>query len=155
MSFSDRPATKAFRDRWENLLAFWKEKRKGPYERDFAEWRIDLGLTPRTARENYWAAGETLGIIRIVYEKREKRWEYCDPDVRTESERPKIEDTEMRARSRLAGIIDQHIIREKMRGGPCAHECSVPEDTDCRNCLTYRSLRNRDFLKDRGEENNF
>ena len=60
VSADERPATRAFKDRWNNLVAFWNERQREPYDRDFTEWRIEMGLTPRTAKERYWDAGETL-----------------------------------------------------------------------------------------------
>jgi hypothetical protein len=144
MSSNDRPATKAFKDRWNHLQAFWKHRQRGFYDRDFTEWRIGHGLTPRTARESYWDAGETLGIIRLFYEKGQKFWEYCSVDAHTESVRPKIEDT----KSKLGDTINARIIKEKMLTGPCAHECPHPENTDCRKCSTFWNLKNKDFLAD-------
>jgi hypothetical protein len=68
--------TKAFKERWNGLISFWREKKRGLYDLDITDWRMSEGLTPRTARENYWDAGEQLGIIRVVYEKKQKFWEY-------------------------------------------------------------------------------
>ena len=70
--------TRAFKERWSALKAFWRERRRGLYGRSITEWRISEGLTARTARENYWDAGEELGIIKVVFEKKRKFWEYCD-----------------------------------------------------------------------------
>lgn len=90
MSSSDRPATKAFVDRRKNLHTFFKENKRGPYDKDFADWCDEMGLSNRTARENYWNRAEVRGVIRIVYEKRRKFWEYCNTGlaVKEDSETP-------------------------------------------------------------------
>lgn len=63
MSAKDRPATKAFVERRKDLHAFFKENRRGLYDKDFADWCDKMGLSNRTARENYWNRAETRGII--------------------------------------------------------------------------------------------
>jgi hypothetical protein len=85
MSAEDRPATKAFVDRKKNLHSFFKEKKTGLYDKDFADWCDSMGLSNRTARENYWDRAEIRGIIRIVFEKKQKFWEYCDSSAEGES----------------------------------------------------------------------
>jgi len=144
VSSDDRPATRAFKDRWNNLQSFWKERRRGPYDRDFTEWRIEMGLTPRTAKENYWQAGETLGNIRIVFEKKEKSWEYCDePDHReetaTEYMQRKSAEKKPKLSKKAQGFFEGCRIKEEMMSGPCKEECSV-QDKDCRFCNVYTGL---------------
>jgi len=136
MSLDDRPATRAFKDRWSNLLAFWKERRRGPYDRDFTEWRMDMGLTPRTARENYWDAGQTLGKIRVVFEKRTKYWEYLDQPGDEEAVRPK-----RKLSAKAEEFFEKCRIKEKMKAGPCKdRECPpFAEEEGCQHCTAYVS----------------
>jgi hypothetical protein len=68
--------------RWNWLNAFWLEKERGPYNEDFVDFCIQFGLTDRTARESYWDRAEVKGIIRVVYEKKLKFWEYYDSKVK-------------------------------------------------------------------------
>jgi len=152
MSSDDRPATRAYKDRFNNAKSVWKERRRGPYDRDFTEWRIDMGLCHRTAKE-YWDAGETLGIIRIVFEKKQKFWEYCgSPDKKADAsvEHPIQEDSGKKPKlsAEAKNFFERMEIREKMEAGPCNHGCSLSPDTDCRNCTNFRSLKNKDFLED-------
>jgi hypothetical protein len=144
MSADDRPATKAFRDRWNNLLAFWKERRRGSYDKDFTEWRIEMGLTPRTAKENYWNAGETLGKIRIVFEKNQRFWEFCDspgPEEETATQYMQRKTAEKKRKlSALGKDWFEHCrIKDEMMAGPCKDECSA-QDKDCRYCDVYTGL---------------
>jgi len=78
MSAEDRWATKAFVERTKNLHTFFNERKRGLYDKDFADWCDEIGLSNRTARENYWDRAETRGIIRIIFEKNQKFWEYCE-----------------------------------------------------------------------------
>lgn len=142
MSASERPATKAFIDRWNNLRSFWKERRRGLYDKDFTEWRMELGLTPRTARESYWLAGETLGNIRIVFEKGQKFWEYCLPDSEEESATQCMK-RKSAEKPKLSAVgqdwFERCKIKDEMLSGPCKDECSA-EDRDCRYCNVYTGL---------------
>jgi hypothetical protein len=151
MSSDDRPATRAFKDRFNNVKSVWKERQRGPYDRDLTEWRIEMGLCHRTAKE-YWDAGETLGIIRIVFEKREKFWEYCEPDHREETTTEYMQRKSAGRKPKLSGTAKEFFermeLREKMEAGPCKHGCTLSSETDCRNCASFRNLKHKDFLED-------
>jgi len=156
MSSSDRPATQAFKERWNNLLAFWKERQRGLYDKDFTTWRMEMGLTPRTAKENYWQAGETLGYIRTIFEKGRKFWEHCaSTDNRNEAtvehERQSGSEKTQRLSKTAMDFFERMKIREKMKAGPCKHNCGMGSDTDCRTCDTFRSLRSKTFLENTEE----
>ncbi len=148
MSSDERPATRAVKERWLNLLSFWQERRRGPYDRDFTEWRLEMGLVPRTARENYWNGGETLGYIRIVFENKVKYWEYCENSGLKAAIEPK-----RRYSAKAEAFFEQcraekRRIKDKMLSGPCSHQCVANYDYDCRNCSTFNSLTNKDFLEE-------
>lgn len=88
MSAEDRWATKAFVERKKNLHAFFKENKRGLYNKDFGDWCDEMGLSDRTGRENYWRRAEVRGIIRVIYEKGQKFWELCNSaSAESETER--------------------------------------------------------------------
>jgi hypothetical protein len=134
------------KERWDWLNAFWREKKRGPFKGDFIDFCIDFGLSDRTARESYWDRAEIKGIIRIVYEKKMKFWEYCDSpgqEEETEEEEPKV--------SAKTPAWERVEIRSKMEFGPCRGSCTKPLNEDCRDCITFRSLKNKNFLQEEGE----
>lgn len=144
MSSDDRPATRVFKERWNSLLWFWKDRQRGEYDRDLTEWRIDQGLTPRTAKENYWNAGETLGKIRIVFEKNQKFWEFCSslgPEEETATEYMQRKSAEKKSKLSAFGKdwFERCRIKDEMIAGPCKDECAA-EDRDCRYCNVYTGL---------------
>jgi hypothetical protein len=150
MSSDDRPATKALKDRWNNLLGFWEKRRRGPYDKDLTEWRMDMGLTPRTAKEHYWEAGLTLGIIKIVYEKKQKLWEYCNlPDreeeTATEYMQRKTKEKKPKLSAKAKDFFERMETREKMEAGPCKDGCPLSPDTDCRTCSAFLGPKFRNY----------
>jgi hypothetical protein len=159
MSAEDRPATKALKDRWNNLLGFWEKRRRGPYDKDLTEWRIDMGLTPKTAREHYWEAGLTLGIIRIVYEKKQKFWECCNlPDreeeTATEYIQRKTEEKKTKLSAKAKDFFGRMELQENMKSGPCKDtECPpFAEEDGCQHCTAYMNHTGRYKLPEEDEE---
>jgi len=114
-----------------------------------------MGLCHRTAKE-YWDAGETLGIIRIVFEKKQKNWEFCGPadeenGARVEQTRKDDSEKKQRLSAKAKDFFERMEIREKMEAGPCRHSCDMDSNTDCRSCIKLRSLKDKGFLGNREE----
>lgn len=140
----DRAASKAFKARWNDFIERLAEKEVLD-ESDLVDWRLEWGLVSRTFRENYLEPAIQRGIIEPF--GRPTKYRICNP---YKEEQP--EEQAEQPKSRLGEIIDDRIIKEKIKekmlAGPCEHECMFSGDTDCRKCGVYINLKNKDFLEE-------
>jgi hypothetical protein len=145
MTETDRPGNTAMKARWEQLNAFWKEKKRGPYDLDFTEWCVKNGLLNRTARESYWARGIILGIIRKVFDKNGIFWEYCNSSQEAAEAKPPA-----KISKKAEEFFEKCRIKEKMLAGPCAYGCEIKteKDPDCRNCTVFFNLKDKEWLEE-------
>lgn len=110
-----------------------------------AKWQYITGHEPRKIRQ-YLKAIETSGHIKLYSNTGEKMVALSDS----------VSKREKKQKLTLAEIIDGRMkedadFRAKMLAGPCAGGCppgEVEENPDCSQCITFRSLRNKDFLKE-------
>jgi hypothetical protein len=128
------------KERWDWLNAFWREKKRGLYKKDFTDFCIDFCLVDRTARESYWDRAEIKGIIRVVYEKKQKFWEYCGSTASQEEETEEQKEPDVMD---LQGVE----LRAEMEEKYCK-PCTMPLSTDCRNCSGFFNLK---FKENEGE----
>jgi len=133
MSANDRPATMAYDGRRKCLEELLRSKQSGQFHRDLAVWADEQGLCTRTAKD-YWYRAVWKGLIEINGDT----WRICEQEYRPKTRRSAIR----------ADAFERVEVRAKMESGPCRQNCPYPLDTDCRDCITFRSLREKDFLEE-------
>jgi hypothetical protein len=102
-------------------------------------WQYLTGHEPRKTTQ-YLKAIARASKIRLF---RNNGVEYC---LWTGEQQAAALETD--AESELSDIIERRIIREKMIAGPCTRNCPLPKNTDCRRCIRFLSLKNKEFSKE-------
>jgi hypothetical protein len=123
----------------ENWLEANCKKKARPVAEILEHWQYLTGHEPRKTMQ-YLKAIARASKIRLF---RSDGAEYC---VWTEGQ--SAVNLESNAKRDPSDLVEEYMIREKMLAGPCMHDCPLPKDTDCRQCIRFLSLRNRDFLEE-------
>jgi hypothetical protein len=139
----DRPASRDFKARWNDWIETIREKRTLD-QNDLFDYRMSWGLTGRKLREEYLDPSVQRGILEPF--GRPTKYRICNLSGKEEGiQRNRTEKKpDLPARTRDFERVE---IRAKMEDGPCKHNCSMPLNFDCRNCPTYRSLKDKSFLE--------
>jgi hypothetical protein len=129
----------------DDFEAWLKDRCKEQQEKDelMAEYQFQTGHSVRKLAE-WMDAIRSNGTIKLVRN--------CGKDyvVWTGGTQEK---TKPRPKAKLSKKLQDFIekeqkLKEKMLAGPCAHDCELPEDTDCMQCSRFLSLKNKEFLEE-------